>query len=178
MSIHAITRNFFRQFLNVTFNEIFCKLALFLFYGTRAEYIASGNSCWLLWPKCWLETEFDCRFELRFSLRINWIIATVRSQHPHARHLSTSFFLCPQGHFVIDYGFEGYRDSQFTRDKKLVLSFGNWPADGSIEDWSFKHRPHHIALNPWTYFYSGFKDLMTNMEVTFHRICCLFTYPI
>ena len=21
---------------------------------------------WLLWPKCWLETEFDCRFGLRF----------------------------------------------------------------------------------------------------------------
>ena len=64
---HIICQNLIRQFLNVTFNEIFCKLALFLFYGTPAEYIASGNSWWLLWPKCWLETEFDCRFRLRFS---------------------------------------------------------------------------------------------------------------
>ena len=66
-SILTIAHNLFRQFLNVTFNEIFCILALFLFYGTPAEYIASGNSWWLLWPKCWLETEFDCRFRLRFS---------------------------------------------------------------------------------------------------------------
>ena len=64
---HIICQNLIRQFLKVTFNEIFCKLALFLFYGTPAYYIASGNSCWLLWPKCWLETEFDCRFGLRFS---------------------------------------------------------------------------------------------------------------
>ena len=66
-SILTIAHNLFRQFLNVTFNEIFCILALFLFYGTPAEYIASGNSWWLLWPKCWLETEFDFRFRLRFS---------------------------------------------------------------------------------------------------------------
>ena len=64
---HIICQNLIRQFLKVTFNEIFCKLALFLFYGTPAEYIASGNSWWLLWPKCWLETEFDFRFRLRFS---------------------------------------------------------------------------------------------------------------
>ena len=64
---HIICQNLIRQFLKVTFNEIFCKLTLFLFYGTPAYYIASGNSCWLLWPKCWLETEFDCRFRLRFS---------------------------------------------------------------------------------------------------------------
>ena len=66
-SILTIAHNLFRQFLNVTFNEIFCILVLFLFYGTPEEYIASGNSWWLLWPKCWLETEFDCRFRLRFS---------------------------------------------------------------------------------------------------------------
>ena len=66
-SILTIAYNLFRQFFNVTFNEIFCILAFFLFYGTPAEYIASGNSWWLLWPKCWLETEFDFRFRLRFS---------------------------------------------------------------------------------------------------------------
>ena len=66
-SILTIAHNLFRQFLNVTFNEIFCILVLFLFYGTPEEYIASGNSWWLLWPKCWLETEFDFRFRLRFS---------------------------------------------------------------------------------------------------------------
>ena len=66
--------NLIRQFLIVTFNEIFCKLALFLFYGTPAKYIASGNSWWLLWPKCWLETKFDCRFRLRFSWLIQLIL--------------------------------------------------------------------------------------------------------
>ena len=71
---HIICQNLIRQFLKVTFNEIFCKLALFLFYGTPAYYIASGNSCWLLWPKCWLETEFDNRFRLRFSLLIQLIL--------------------------------------------------------------------------------------------------------
>ena len=72
---HIICQNLIRQFLKVTFNEIFCKLALFLFYGTPAYYIASGNSCWLLWPKCWLETEFDNRFRLRFSLLIQLILS-------------------------------------------------------------------------------------------------------
>ena len=43
---HIICQDLIRQFLNVTFNEIFCKLALFLFYGTPAEYIASGNNPW------------------------------------------------------------------------------------------------------------------------------------
>ena len=71
---HIICQNLIRQFLKVTFNEIFCKLALFLFYGTPAYYIASGNSCWLLWPKCWLETEFDNRLRLRFSLLIQLIL--------------------------------------------------------------------------------------------------------
>ena len=80
-SILTIAHNLFRQFLNVTFNENFCKLALFLFYGTPAEYIASGNSWWLLWPKCWLETEFDFRFRLRFSQfnqvnQTNWELCT------------------------------------------------------------------------------------------------------
>ena len=42
-SMPSITHNLFRQFWNVTFNEIFCKLVLFLFYGTTAEYIASGS---------------------------------------------------------------------------------------------------------------------------------------
>ena len=65
--VHRMSYNLIRQFLNVTFNEIFCKLALFLFYGTPAEYITSGYSWWLLWPKCQLEPEFDCRFRLRFS---------------------------------------------------------------------------------------------------------------
>ena len=64
--IHANTHNLFRQFLNVTFNEIFCKLALFLFNGTPAN-ITSGYSWWLLWPKCQLEPEFDCRFRRKFS---------------------------------------------------------------------------------------------------------------
>ena len=66
---HIICQNLIRQFLKVTFNEIFCKLVLFLFYGTPAYYIASGNSCWLLWPKCWLETEFDNRLraEIQFA---------------------------------------------------------------------------------------------------------------
>ena len=73
-AVHIIAHNFFRQFLNVTFNEIFCLLALFLFYGIRAKYIASGNSWWLLWPKCWLETEFDYRLRLRFSLLIQLIL--------------------------------------------------------------------------------------------------------
>ena len=36
---HIICQNLIRQFLKVTFNEIFCKLALFLFYGTPAEYM-------------------------------------------------------------------------------------------------------------------------------------------
>ena len=67
--VHRMSYNLIRQFLNVAFNEIFCKLVLFLFYGTTAEYIASG-SWWLLWPKCWLETEFNCRLRLRFSLMI------------------------------------------------------------------------------------------------------------
>ena len=71
---HIICQNLIRQFLKVTFNEIFCKLTLFLFYGTPAYYIASGNSCWLLWPKCWLETEFDYRLRLRFSLLIQLIL--------------------------------------------------------------------------------------------------------
>ena len=71
---HIICQNLIRQFLKVTFNEIFCKLVLFLFYGTPAYYIASGNSCWLLWPKCWLETEFDNRLRLRFSLLIQLIL--------------------------------------------------------------------------------------------------------
>ena len=66
-SILTIAHNLFRQFLNVTFYEIFCKLVLFLFYGAPAEYITSGYSWWLLWPKCQLEPEFDCRFRLRFS---------------------------------------------------------------------------------------------------------------
>ena len=74
-AVHIIAHNFFRQFLNVTFNEIFCLLALFLFYGIRAKYIASGNSWWLLWPKCWLETEFDYRLRLRFSLLIQLILS-------------------------------------------------------------------------------------------------------
>ena len=39
---HIICQNLIRQFLKVTFNEIFCKLALLLFYITPAEYIASG----------------------------------------------------------------------------------------------------------------------------------------
>ena len=71
---HIICQNLIRQFLKVTFNEIFCKLSLFLFYGTPAYYIASSNSCWLLWPKCWLETEFDNRLRLRFSLLIQLIL--------------------------------------------------------------------------------------------------------
>ena len=74
-AVHIITHNFFRQFLNVTFNEIFCLLTLFLFYGTTAKYFASGNTWWLLWPKCWLETEFDYRFRLRFSLLIQLILS-------------------------------------------------------------------------------------------------------
>ena len=36
-AVHIIAHNFFRQFLNVTFNEIFCLLALFLFYGTPSK---------------------------------------------------------------------------------------------------------------------------------------------
>ena len=76
---HIICQNLIRQFLKVTFNEIFCKLALFLFYGTPAYYIASGNSCWLLWPKCWLETEFDNRFRLRFSMLIQLILGKCES---------------------------------------------------------------------------------------------------
>ena len=36
---HIICQDLIRQFLNVTFNEIFCKLALFLFYGTPAELV-------------------------------------------------------------------------------------------------------------------------------------------
>ena len=71
---HIICQNLIRQFLKVTFNEIFCKLTLFLFYGTPAYYIASGNSCWLFWPKGWLETEFDNRLRLRFSLLIQLIL--------------------------------------------------------------------------------------------------------
>ena len=71
---HIICQNLIRQFLKVTFNEIFCQLVLFLFYGTPAYYIASGNSYWLLWPKCWLETEFDNRLRLRFSLLIQLIL--------------------------------------------------------------------------------------------------------
>ena len=78
-AVHIIAHNFFRQFLNVTFNEIFCLLVLFLFYGTIAKYIASGNSWWLLWPKCWLETEFDYRLRLRFSLLIQLILGKCES---------------------------------------------------------------------------------------------------
>ena len=33
-AIHPITHNLFRQFWNVTFNKIFCKLVLKLFNGT------------------------------------------------------------------------------------------------------------------------------------------------
>ena len=62
-SILPTAHNLFRQFLNVIFDEIFCKLALFLFYGTPAKYIASGNSWWLLWPKflnwIWLQIQAD-----------------------------------------------------------------------------------------------------------------------
>ena len=42
--VHRMNYNLIRQFLIVTFNEIFCKLSLILFYGTPAKYIASGNS--------------------------------------------------------------------------------------------------------------------------------------
>ena len=85
---HIICQNLIRQFLKVTFNEIFCKLALFLFYGTPAYYIASGNSCWLLWPKCWLETEFDYRLRLRFSLLIQLILGKCvgTALHPPPNH--------------------------------------------------------------------------------------------
>ena len=34
---YIICQNLVRQFLKVTFNEIFCILALFLFYGTPAK---------------------------------------------------------------------------------------------------------------------------------------------
>ena len=78
--VHRMNYNLIRQFLIVTFNEIFCKLSLFLFYGTPAKYIASGNSWWLLWPKCWLETEFDYRFRLRFSLLIQLILSKCAHQ--------------------------------------------------------------------------------------------------
>ena len=48
---HIICQNLIRQFLNVTFNEIFCKLALFLFYGTPAELVLpevlARNRIWL-----------------------------------------------------------------------------------------------------------------------------------
>ena len=107
--VHRMNYNSIRQFLIVTFNEIFCKLALFLFYGTPAKYIASGNSWWLLWPKCWLETKFDCRFRLRFSWLIQLILCkcvkafqvtwlTARVKPAESLELGTLFartMLCP-----------------------------------------------------------------------------------
>ena len=49
--VHRMSYNLIRQFLNVTFNEIFCKLALFLFYGTPAKselfYHMARNRIWL-----------------------------------------------------------------------------------------------------------------------------------
>ena len=50
-SILTIAHNLFRQFLNVTFNEIFCILAFFLFYGTPAKSelfeVLARNRIWL-----------------------------------------------------------------------------------------------------------------------------------
>ena len=40
---HIICQNLIRQFLKVTFNEIFCKLALFLFNGTPPQSTPSGS---------------------------------------------------------------------------------------------------------------------------------------
>ena len=114
---HIICQNLIRQFLKVTFNEIFCKLALFLFNGTPAYYIASGNSCWLLWPKCWLETEFDCRFELRFSLRINWIIATVQSESSQSK---------TKTQYLFQFGFILKKVWFYLHQIYCVLSFGQY----------------------------------------------------
>ena len=48
---YIICQNLVRQFLKVTFNEIFCILALFLFYGTPAKselfYHMARNRIWL-----------------------------------------------------------------------------------------------------------------------------------
>ena len=48
-SMPSITHNLFRQFWNVTFNEIFCKLVLFLFYGTPAEFRIQNSE--FKWPE-------------------------------------------------------------------------------------------------------------------------------
>ena len=54
-AIHPISHNFFRQFCNVTFNQIFCKLVLFLFNGTPPYYTPSGsNGLAILALKCQL----------------------------------------------------------------------------------------------------------------------------
>ena len=100
---HSLGHNFIRQFLNVTFNEIFCLLALFLFYGTTAKYFASGNTWWLLWPKCWLETEFDYRFGLRFSKMIlNWFSKCVWL-FSWAKNRSISHFSNLKRNYIYDH---------------------------------------------------------------------------
>ena len=49
--LHILAHNFVPQILNVTFNEIFCILALFLFYGTPAKSelfeVLARNRIWL-----------------------------------------------------------------------------------------------------------------------------------
>ena len=57
---HIICQNLIRQFLNVTFNEIFCKLALFLFYGTPAEFrVISPSGLSRIWLQIQAEIQLD-----------------------------------------------------------------------------------------------------------------------
>ena len=116
--VHRMSYNLIRQFLNVAFNEIFCKLVLLLFYGTTAEYIASG-SWWLLWPKCWLETEFNCRLRLRFSLMI---------QLNHSKCVEQPFFQKKNSFF----------DNQTTNSQESKqLKFWNYQRRSNSKTWKF-----------------------------------------